>query len=376
MSKTYLHILPITMHRSYEIIDFINSNFNLKNHELFVLANRNYVISNNPMLLEFNNIIYHPYFRYKYKLFNYIYITVFYYKILSSCDYIIWHSFKKINNNKVLLILMSLKIFLKKTIWIENGTDLYHWREKDFGIKRKIKNYLLKKLREKVYKVVFTCKFDKNFYIKNYGNRPSFDFITIPLNKIYKQFITDKKSYKKNKVILVGINGSIFSNHIKILKKLSFLKDYNFLGCFLAMNFTLPWQYEKPQNMNYVKRVNNFAKNIFGSKVKILNCGVSPDKFFKILESVDVVVISGERPNNLDIIYYLINNRIKIYVDSQSIMWNYFTDIGIKVHDLNKVSIEDFFEIDFEELENNKTKIEEHYNNKKICQEWKKLFNE
>lgn len=371
--KKILHILPIGSYRVYEFLKFMNENFSDNDHDFFIVATKKEVINNDPRLLAFNNLMFYPDDFSRRKFLRHVGTFLYFKRLFSRGELIIWHSFSHLNI--AMLLVMALSNVLKKSIWIEHGYDLYFWKNTKSGWKWKIKNFLFKYIREHVKTIAVTVPSDRDIYQRIFNRKVVYRDIVVPINSIYMQEANsmDHKKCQRN-ILMVGFDGKPSSKHSSILKILKRFpsNDYSIL---LPMGFGLPWQYEQFTNRQYNKNICEMYRKELKATVNVLETCIDSKKYFSILNSVTSYICMGARPKEIDMIIYAICMKKKLYLELNSPIEKYLRDLGIITYDSKSISnLDSIFIADEEVLENNKRIINEVYNKANILEKWKDIY--
>lgn len=282
---------------------------------------------------------------------------------LRSADMVVWHGL--IHGGKRMLFLLMHGRFLKKSIWIMHGIDLYSWKKEDKSIKSKVLNFVRKKVYKKIPFIVSVTPEDQEVYKEQFGDSKKRTFYTIakPFSKnVFENMQNMSKTLpRKNgvKYVLIANNAYPCNNHLQLI---SMLSRYNKED----VSFILPLSYGNDWNeteANYTSRVTAVARKTFGTKVTITKRLVPPTEYDKVLWNVDVGVFGSYRQNALGNILRLLYFGNKVFIPKQNLLYGFFNSNGVKVYDtetISDMSYEDFVSKS-EELDTTRLWIIKHY---------------
>ena len=116
----YLHVVGPDTKNSYGIMSQIHKTQDMTQHR-FLIGAAESCKERFPKLKEFDDNLFLPSDCSKFGRF------LFVYRLFSQADVIIWHSLY-FATQKFVYFLYIFRKFLKKSVWIEWGADLYLWR--------------------------------------------------------------------------------------------------------------------------------------------------------------------------------------------------------------------------------------------------------
>lgn len=276
---------------------------------------------------------------------NLINKVINFYKDLNKHDYIIWHGL--VLNPKFALFLNFFPHILDKSVWVMWGIDLYEWKRKPVGFKSKFINYLNKRLRKKIGKVVAIFKTDIDAYKSIFSNKSKEIFYApYPIRRsVFLELESSEKVLPRlnNEIwIQVGNNANSFNNHLDILSKLRKFSNEP-IKIFIPMSYGNDWHNKID---NYVDIVREKAIEWFGEdKVYVLKNLMSIDEYSKFLEQIDIMVIATNRQNALGNITKNLYAGGKVFLSEKNPLYDYFNNNHIKINryeDIDDMSFSDF----------------------------------
>lgn len=261
-----------------------------------------------------------------------------FYNDLKKYDYIIWHGL--VISTKFSCFLFFMKRFLKNSIWVIWGMDLYEWKRKPNSIKNmfinKVNEYIRKNMRGIIaifptdidmYKKILKAKGTKIFYAP-YPIRKSV-FLSLENKNL------NNERLNKEVWIQVGNNANSFNRHLEILETLKKYADEN-IRIFIPMSYGNDW-YNKVDN--YKEIVEEKAIEYFGKeRVNILHNLMSIDEYSKYLEQIDVIIIATNRQGALGNILKGMYGGARIYLSEQNVLYKFFIENNVDVRRFESIS--------------------------------------
>lgn len=260
-------------------------------------------------------------------------------KLFNEYDYIIWHGLYL--SGKFYFYFFFFSRYLKKFIWISQGTDLYNWKRKNNNFRNIIYNYFGNKFRKHIRYFATTFIHDCTYWEKNI-NKHGRPFLVNYFNSkwfIYIDALLRKQSVekilKKKLKILIGLGSSPVDNHLKLL---NIVRKYRYENIkFILINDTLNL------NSEYFIKVINYAKLMYGEKVTVLTCEKFTRKYFSILNSVDIVLSNMDsNAVHYDYQYEKILSALflkrTVFLSSKSNLRKMLDNKKVKIYELNTVT--------------------------------------
>lgn len=352
----YLHFIKDRKFAEY-YINFINSNFDKYEHKFYILGHDeemyklNYtknvkVISKANLLINIINI-------YKDVIFStkvYIhYMSNFEVFLLITCPY----AWKKVN-------------------WVMWGGDLYYYKARTLNFKNNFIENLRKILINNFGEISYLVKGDYELLKKWYYTN------AIPKKAIYpgeapKAFLnsTDEvcMNNNPNKInILIGNSSSESNNHFEAFDALKHLVDYD-------IKIYCPLSYG---DVTYREMVIERGRLIFGEKFIPITEFMKIQDYYKLLGRMDIGIFPFDRQQGLGNIHALIYLKKKIYIKSNTTMWNYFIDeFNIQLYDYKDLMNIDYLQLyktDYAKLKEDSEKIKKIYTDEYAVEIWKSNF--
>lgn len=287
-------------------------------------------------------------------------------KILDASDLIILHSFEMSYFSIIYFILHPH--FIKKTVWVIWGFDLYDIATKKQSYRQSL-YFILKKMLVRKIPYVVSRSPDYKRLQRWYGSSA----IHINVEPLYSGGIIgvaprhsrDNASQPFN--IILGNSATETNRHLNALELLSKYKDGN-------IKIHIPLSYGDPQ---YAEIVKTKARSIFGEKVVFLEKFMPPEEYRKYLTQMDIGIFNNNRQQALGNLSYLFATGAKIYLNKDSALWEYITELNFSVHQINnlgEICYEEFVDLDRNELDANSQKAREIYTEEHCVMCWNGVF--
>lgn len=331
----YLHIILPNEEESLPIIQFFNENFNKDEHVFFSLNKTQ--VRELDRLREIDNVLLYLQGRTR------IHKVKYFYDLLNNAEHIIWHGLYLAP--KHVYFLSFFKKFLKKSIWVAKGTDLFGWgrdvtKVKGFKkIKNKIFNYLGKRIRSSIPNFVALFPQDKNVYLNTYnpkGNVLESSFWSF--SPIKNENISLNEEEKDDCLrILVGHNAYPWNNHIYMLDSLVKFRYEN-------IKLYIPLGYGSSER--YKKMVSDYANLLFGEKAICIFEELTSEDLLKLIKEMDIVILHKLHPaeikSDLPVIMSSLYMNKKVYLPRGTRLYKYFLSKGLKIYDSNIILDSEF----------------------------------
>ncbi len=332
----YLHFMADNIYTK-EFIELVQSNFNTEEHLFIIFNHKNMKRYVNPK--KYQNI---KFFTFTENfLFRFFTINKFttIRKLMKQTEYIFIHYLTKEISGILLGFRRKVKI-----LWVIWGADLYeylplklydqHTSELLSKLDGKIKP-LLKRMNTSFYKeirkavikrldyIITANRGDVRLFRKYFKNKARwypYDIYPNPID-IEERYRGTRNSdnerilrkNKKEMFFLIGNSGVPTNNHLDILIRLSKLKEQNF-------KIICPLSYG---SSNYINKIIKKGKNIFGNRFIPLTQFLKPDRYFKILESIDLAIMYHNRQQGRGTMNILLQLGIPVCMKKTSLFFYY-----------------------------------------------------
>lgn len=260
---------------------------------------------------------------------------------MDDADFIVWHGMIYRPRH---LLFASQKKYLKKSVWLMWGIDLYNYEEKGNGIKAKINNAIHNYWRKNVAYIIALLSIDYDYYRKKFPKSKSKCFVA-PYPISYDSFrIMNQKRHSIDRLngkicIEVAHNNHPFNNHVEILNKLANFGDED-----IRLYLPLSYGEEKDVNAPYIARVVKETERLFPQKAYCLWRLMPQNEYTEFLWNMDIAVFDADRQNALGNIIKLLYMGNKVYLSPNSPLYNFFLKKGIEVFNTKEIDKMEFSE--------------------------------
>lgn len=332
-------------------INFINSNFDMKNHQFLCFISKN---ATNHINNSYENA----------QLQGKIIRNIKLLKELYAANRIYLHSLFSI---KIVILLFFQPWLLKKCYWIIWGGDLYVYREPRTTVVAKVKEYIRAFVIKRMGNIVSLVKGDYELAKDWYGTRGTYhhgEYVG-PISKSQLDALPMKLKSKESPIVIqIGNSADPSNNHIEALRKLLRFKDEN-------IQIYVPLSYSG--ETSYINKVIEEGRILFGDKFSALTEYLSTDEYCEFLNNVDIGLFNNDRQQALGNITILLYLNKKVFIRSDTTMWFDFQEKFIDVHDFLLID-----NLKYEEFIENKGSVQdsilELYNEKNTVEIWKAIF--
>ena len=310
-----IHIFQYKLYTA-AFIDFINNEYGIENHQFIVygkMPNAAFKIKEYPNILYVDNLALVQ------KMPDVI-------NKLNSAEKIIIHS----NNISVTKFLLHKPSLMKKSYMTFWGFDIYCYRNKPVGIKNKIYTLIQKWQIRNVKAVGTLTDKDKDVLCSLVSGIKGewFQGAYMSTTKFDKLF--ELRNFEKSKNpcrIIVGNSSSETNQHNQILEQLSKYKDEN-------ITVYCPLSYGDPK---YRQAVIELGNKIFGEKFIPLTELMPLEKYWELLNECSVGFFNNNRQQAMGNISLLLGLGAKVYIRSDTSMWQRYIDNGYIIYDIKDI---------------------------------------
>lgn len=328
-------------------IDFINQNFQSSYH-LFLLASNP---DKDSLYNDYDNVII---IRNTLKLFQ---VHKKYFKL---ADKIIIHG---LFSSYLILSLNFNSRYLDKCYWVIWGGDLYNAHN---NRNSSLTNRTLYLLRSRVIKsighYVTYIKGDYDFAKKIHQSNALFHHCIMYHSNVYHH---EEYNYMFNKTkcirVLVGNSASKTNNHLEVYDK---LKNYKNILVYSPLSYG---------DQNYMKKVIEYGTNIFKQRFFPLTEFVPADEYKRMLNTMNLAIFNNYRQEAMGNIITLLGLGKKVFLRSDITTWDFFSEIGVKVFDINFDKI--FANFHEDDRLNNIQLINKYFSIDSLKNDWENIFN-
>lgn len=294
-------------------------------------------------------------------------------RALDDADIIFWHGF--IYPGRFMLFLSANPQFLRKSVWIAWGIDIYNWKRPENSIRNIVINKLNYYCRCHVKAVIALIEPDKKYFHKNFSKKIPCYVIPYPISRESFEAMDEYRDWKarENGVTYVQVahNAHTFNRHIEILEALLPYAEEN-IRLFLPMSYGKDWHTSSPE---YGKAVQKYANEHFSGKVNILSRLMPQLKYTEFLWNMDIAIFNAERQNALGNILKLLYMGNKVYLTPDGPLYEFFKEKNFEIYntkDVGNIPYEEF--IKRSENTNAIKWIRETYHPQYVKFTWKKCL--
>jgi len=337
-----------------DYIDFINEEFDLKDHKFLFLGGHKSDVRPIP---EYSNVE----VGLEYGMNRTINWNFLLFKNCYKAEKIYLHGF---TNSKVIKFLFYNPSLLKKCNWIIWGGDLYSYEYPKETFKKKWKEFMKKFCIKRFGGLITYLKGDYELAKKWYGAKGEyFKCIMYPSNLHKDLNIIEIDKDKSKTYIQIGNSSHRSNNHKEVIDKLVKYKDEN-------IEIICPLSYGDEK---YSEEIERYGKEKFGSKFLALTDFLPFDEYLNILGKIDIAIFNHKRQQAMGNIITLLGLGKTVYIRDDISTWSLLEEILVKVKASNgEITLDLLSEI---ECENNSYTIKKRFSEKNLKEEWRNIFN-
>ncbi len=248
---------------------------------------------------------------------------------MDKADVIIWHGI--MFGAKRALIPLVFKQYMRKSVWVMRGIDLYNWRKEGKGLKTWLTNKINYLCRKGMPNVVTIFPTDREVYVNQFGDKAKIFSLPYPFAESAFEMMEEYRGTgprpNGKMYVQVAHNAYAFNKHLDILDRIKKFKDEN-LRVIIPLSYGNDWY---NQVGNYVKDVTSRAISYFGTKATILKRLMPPDEYSDLLCNVDISIYGSARQNGLGNILRSLYIGNKVYLSNENPLYQFFMEQGIDV---------------------------------------------
>ena len=243
------------------------------------------------------------------------------------------------------------------------GGDLYSYRNREKGFLRRIYYKIEDYVKGNFCGYITHIKGDYELAQKWYGAKGKYYNCCLYPSNLYKNF--DIKRIKKEYIaVQVGNSADSSNNHFEIFKKLEKYKNE-------SIKIYCPLSYG---DKTYAEEVIKKGKEIFGEKFVPMTEFLEYSKYLEFLSQIDIAIFAHDRQQAVGNITSLLSMKKTVYLKKEVTTYNMLEELGIKVKVFN--SLDNLEILKDEVLEKNKEIIKKRFSEKRLIDDWKKIFEE
>ncbi len=240
--------------------------------------------------------------------------------------------------------LLITKLYLKKPSWLKKtyivfwGFDIYCYRKKAAGIKNKIYTQIQKWQIRNVKAVCTLADKDKTVLDDLIPKIKGKHFYAVYMATTdYDKFFELRKFNKSSNPykIIVGNSATETNQHKEILDVLAKYKDENLI-------IYCPLSYGGEE---YRNQIIEYGRGIFGNKFVPLTELMPLEKYWELLNECIAGFYNNNRQQGMGNISILLGLGAKVYIRSDTSMWQRYNDRGYKVYDIEEIADMDWHDV-------------------------------
>ncbi len=233
---------------------------------------------------------------------------------------------------QLLVMLFLMPFFLRKCNWVVWGGDLYFYKYKKNCVADNVCEWIRKRVIKRFAQISTSILGDFKIIQKVYKTRakriyarypPAIDFSF--LDDVSKKQVTDSDTVS----ILLGNSADLTNDHKEALANLSNFSQE-------SIQIICPLSYGG--NAAYISEVIKFGHDLFGEKFVPLTDFMSKKEYGEVLAKIDICIMNHKRQQGLNNIRALLYLKRKVYLNKAATPYEYFTENGVSVYDVDLIS--------------------------------------
>lgn len=276
---------------------------------------------------------------------------------MNKCEKIILHG---LFHKDIIKILYYQPWLLKKCYWIVWGGDLYGVQNNSKKLRHKLYENQRNSVIKNIGNIVTYIKGDYELVQKRFDAIGEYKECFMYTSNIYHHYDIPKK--EKNTInIMMGNSAAHTNNHFEIFEKLLPFKEKNIL-------IYCPLSYGGGIDKNLIIKK---GKELFGDKFIPLTEFMIFEDYLKLLSSIDIAIYAHKRQQAMGNTITLLGLGKKVYMKKDTVQWDLFENIDVKVYDINNLDINLIHE---EKKSNNQENIKKYFSKENYLKQLENLF--
>ena len=348
MDKKVLHVFNDQLKFSKNYFNFLNEQgFDLKNHFLFHYGKESHYFDKLTMPYLFSGY---------FSLVNHIKL----YKMIISYEKIFIHNFA---SPWLLLFFFFSPKLIKKCYWVIWGKDLYYYKLlKKKRFYHRIYEFFRKKVFKRIKHIVTHVYGDALLAKKWYQVEAQWHECFMYPNNLYSPTKMSKVDKNNEIYVMVGNSADPSNNHLDVFKQmLPWLNDIT--KVFVPLSYG---------DKAYAQIVDSKGAELLSDKFFPIYELMDYDKYIEFLMTIDVAIFGHKRQQAMGNITTLLGMQKKIYIRDDITSWSFFSNLGIKLFNLNNLASDNEFSID-DKLNNEKI-IKTYFSSENLKLQLMRLF--
>lgn len=258
---------------------------------------------------------------------------------------------------------INYKLYDNDTKEFLGNSMITNYNQENFKYKCKVIN--------KITNILTPIQNDYKLIIENFDTNAKYVRFLYPNPVEYKNIdenSNEKFKFKYDFVIQVGNSGTATNNHIDLFNKLSKINLKN--SCIIC-----PLSYGDTE---YINRVISYGNKMFGSRFVPIKSFIRQDKYFKLLNSVDIAIMPHNRQQGFSNILTLLYLGKKVFLKEHTSSYKELLSIGARVstiNDLDRIaSINEITKLNYDDKNNNKEVISKWFSDEKALEHLVEIF--
>lgn len=329
-------------------IKFINKNFEIQNHRFYIIGDEKYIKDKN-----IKNIIF-----FKRNISEILRLL----KDLNKSYKVMVHG---LFYNDVVRILFIQPWILKKCTWFIWGGDLYYYNLPKENFKMKLNEFFRKFIIKRFGALTMQVEGEVELARKWYGARGEYKYSFLYLSNVYRGVDKNVEKDLDKKYIMIGNSADPTNNHKEVFEKLKSYRNSN-------IEIICPLSYGGTDG--YREKVINYGKNIFNEKFVPITDFIEINKYWELLNKIDIGIFNHKRQQALGNITALLGLGKKVFIRSDITTWGFCEKHKLKVYDITSENIDLLGKISEEDIENNSNIVKSEFTEKKLKEDMEKIF--
>ena len=269
--------------------------------------------------------------------------------------------FHGIFTKSIINFLFLNPIFLKKSLWVIWGGDLYY--DNKYNSLNPIENFYIfrkKNIISKLHGLITYVKGDYELARKWYGAEGKYYECFMYPSNLYKEYSIQLKTHDTIN-IQVGNSAFLNNNHIEVFEKLYKFKDEN-------IRIYVPLSYGSSK---YAQQVISAGQAMFGDKLIGMTDFMAFNEYLDFLSDIDIAIFNHERQQAMGNKITLLGLGKKVYMRSDITPWETFSAQGIKVFDIENIEL---FQLDKNIRQQNMIRVKEYFSKDNFVKQLETVF--
>ena len=370
----FLHIFGPDTKNSYGIMSQLYSHVDLSEHRFLITAYES-CKGRFPKLEEFPELDFIPEDAGRPQR------LLYFYRRLNEADVIIWHSLY-FTTPKYVHFMYFFRKFLKKSVWIEWGADLYLWQYRNVSWRNRLRNHMNGTIRRNMPRVGCCFPVDDVEVHRQFGDQVQCFYTPLANPKKEPTELIDEIEASKPETrrpdhkitVQIAHNSFQFNNHIRLVEMLRGFREEE-------IRFILPLSYGvygingQYGGKLYLRTVINYAQKTLGKdKVVVIRKNIPFDSYIQFLWDIDIVVFDFDRPCGLGTLRILLLMEKKIFLPSGTPYYDFLVSQGLPIFDTRKIRDMTYEEFIEPPVYTTKEWVYNYMNNDSVIQNWLDMF--